>query len=82
MNDSKIVVIILFICIYLLRVDILFVDTLKILLLSHTENYHNVDKLSTEIDITANDSEAIINQLFSFDRYMYILKIYDFSKKV
>lgn len=63
MNDSKIVVIILFICIYLLRVDILFVDTLKILLLIHTENYHNVDKLSTEIDITANDSEAIINQL-------------------
>lgn len=35
MNDSKIVVIILFICIYLLRVDILFVDTLKILLLTY-----------------------------------------------
>lgn len=32
-------------------------DTLKILLLM--ENYHNVDKLSTKIDITANDSEAI-----------------------
>lgn len=32
-------------------------DTLKILLLM--ENYPNVDKLSTKIDITANDSEAI-----------------------
>lgn len=57
MNDSKIVVIILFIRIYLLWIDILFFDTLKILLLM--ENYRNVDKLSTKIDITANDSEAI-----------------------
>lgn len=57
MNDSKIVVIILFIRIYLLWIDILFFDTLKILLLM--ENYPNVDKLSTKIDITANDSEAI-----------------------
>lgn len=65
MNHSKIVVVILLICIYLLRIDIL-----KLLLLN-IRKITIVDKLSTEIDNTANDNKTIIDQSVFLDRLYY-----------